>query len=418
MGRKMKVRTSLSFLMISLLLWISACSSTPTRKQEAVMDNPSHHVLRGRDLIEKNRWNEARREMDLALELDPNYSPALAGKALVLANDYTLPAKTDKEKEATLSEANDLLSRSLSKARNPQEEAHAHVMHIRAYAKLKNDKDWLEDAEDHFKSASGIYLKNPNLAVYRSEAHFFMARAYQEAGKLKKAGDQYREVLELNQNYTKQANEEMEQLQKISRAEPGSRSGHRVASLPAITRADMASLLIEELHLPQLYKRNPPPQGNNPYQGPGKEFVPLANRKIDVPVATDIENHTLRVDIEEILKLKVRGLEVTPQHLFYPHKEITRAEFALMLEDILIKVTQDKRLATRFVGESSPWPDVREDAFFYNAARTMVNRGIMTIINKGTGEFGPNNSVPGADALLGIRVMKDELQSFVRRPES
>ena len=46
----------------------------------------------------------------------------------------------------------------------------------------------------------------------------------------------------------------------------------------------------------------------------------------------------------------MRGLEAGPDHKFEPDKLITKGEFALMLEDILIKVSGDEKLATKFLG--------------------------------------------------------------------
>jgi hypothetical protein len=110
----------------------------------------------------------------------------------------------------------------------------------------------------------------------------------------------------------------------------------------------------------------------------------------------------------------VRGLETNPQKLFFPDRPVTRAEYALMLEDILIKVMQDQTLATRFIGEKSPWSDVRADAYYYNAARTLTSRNILSVRNRIRGEFGPEDSISGADALLSLRMLKDELKGYVR----
>ena len=107
-------------------------------------------------------------------------------------------------------------------------------------------------------------------------------------------------------------------------------------------------------------------------------------------------------------------MEANPQHLFFPNRRITRAEYALMLEDILIKVTQDKGLSTKFLGDRSPWSDVRSDAYYYNAARTLTSRGILEVRNAVRGEFGPDDPVHGSDVLLSLRLLKDELKSYVR----
>jgi hypothetical protein len=186
-----------------------------------------------------------------------------------------------------------------------------------------------------------------------------------------------------------------------------------------ITRADMAALLMQELKLADLYSRNSTQQTQElNFESPTKQFVSYDENKLERPLASDISEHPLREDIETVLKLQVRGLEANPQYLFFPNKEITRAEYALMLEDVLIQVTQNSALSTRFVGDTSPFVDVRPDAYYYNAARTLVSRNIMQLQDRIRGEFGPDRAVAGADALLSLRLLKDELQRFVRPPSS
>ncbi|MBF0288794.1 MAG: S-layer homology domain-containing protein [SAR324 cluster bacterium] len=403
-----------------LTLWIAGCSSQPKlRKQQSKLDDPEHHALRGRDLIKDNRWKDARREFRLALEIDDKYSPALAGQALVNAHETTLAGKSAEEKEKDAEQAMELLDGSFDHAKNDRQKAHAHVMAIRVLSMLKAEEDWLDDAEGHFEDAVDLYQDEDNIKFsnLRAEPHFYMAEAYRDASEFSKAITEYSRVLELNLGFTREADQALEQLQKMIRAEPGSRLGKRISRSPTLTRGDMAAMLVEELRLPQLYGRDAAKQKyNTSFKPPTKQFV--TQQKREIPVATDIEAHPLRSDIEQILDTGVRGLEASPQHLFYPDETIIRSEFAIMLEDILIQVTKDRSLSTRFIGDTSPWPDVRPDAFYYNAARTLVSRNIMTVTNKTRGEFGPNEPVKGADALLSIRLLKDELENYIRKPES
>jgi hypothetical protein len=125
--------------------------------------------------------------------------------------------------------------------------------------------------------------------------------------------------------------------------------------------------------------------------------------------ATDINDNWLKPSIETILKLQVRGLEAGPNHKFEPEKIITKGEFAVMLEDILIKVTGDEKLATKFIGATSPFPDVRNDYYAFNAIMTVTSRGFLGA-DKATGEFKAEDTVSGADALLSIREFKDQLK--------
>jgi len=81
---------------------------------------------------------------------------------------------------------------------------------------------------------------------------------------------------------------------------------------------------------------------------------------------------------------------------------------ALILEDILIKLTGDEKIATAFLGhEKSPFPDVKTTSPIYNAVMNMITRGIMEA--ELSGEFNPDKAVTGAEAILAIRMFKQRL---------
>ena len=57
---------------------------------------------------------------------------------------------------------------------------------------------------------------------------------------------------------------------------------------------------------------------------------------------------------------------------------------------------------------------MRADLPYFNAVETVVTRNLMDPKNRIQGTFGPTDPVSGADALLAIRAMKDELKSYLR----
>jgi hypothetical protein len=124
----------------------------------------------------------------------------------------------------------------------------------------------------------------------------------------------------------------------------------------------------------------------------------------------DIVNHPLKSDIEGMIEIGVRGLEVYPDGLFRPNDLVERAAYAMMIEDILIKVSGDSGLATRFIGSPSPFPDLRSDLPYFNAVMVVTTRQIMGAQDITSGEFVPMGPVPGADALLIIRKIREALK--------
>jgi len=55
---------------------LPGCSPKP-RVSESVLDTPEHHVSSGLKLLRKGYFNDARREFELALQLDTNCSDAV-----------------------------------------------------------------------------------------------------------------------------------------------------------------------------------------------------------------------------------------------------------------------------------------------------------------------------------------------------
>jgi hypothetical protein len=216
--------------------------------------------------------------------------------------------------------------------------------------------------------------------------------------------------LDLNKDFTGEANAEWAVIQKIQRAAPGTEIGKKIALIDKIDRADVAALFDQEMNLEKLFTKRGPKTYDTSFKAPTESstrFSPETTVKMEA--ATDIKDHWLRPSIETILRLQVRGLEAGPNHTFDPDKLITKGEFAVMLEDILIKVSGDEKLATKFLGATSPFPDIRSDQYFFSAVMTVTSRNFLEA-DKATGEFKPGDPVSGADALLSIREFKNQLK--------
>jgi tetratricopeptide (TPR) repeat protein len=391
----------------ALLFWIAGCSAPP-RGAQGRLDTPEHHTLRGQDAIDKGDWAEAARSFDLALSLNREFGPALAGKAIVVAQSANEPGLPPKEREKRVDQATDLLTDARKKAADDDQKRDAWIAAIRVRRITKSPANWLSRAEDAYDDAVKLDKRQQD-----PDPHFYMAQAYRDAFEMQKASDLYRRVLQMNRGRTQQADAELAVVQKILRAEPGSRHGRAVAFEPTLSRADMAALFVEELQLGRLYSRNAQGRVDTSFKAPESGQM-QADRIEKMPEATDIATHPLRSDIDEVMKLKVLGLEPSADHRFYPDAKTSRAEFALMVEDILVRVTGEQKLKTKFIGQTSPYADVRNDAYYFNAVMTVATRKLLEPKQPLQGLFGPTDPVSGADALLVIRMLKDELRSYVR----
>jgi Tfp pilus assembly protein PilF len=372
-------------LVAALVLVVAGCGkkiSPPT----SLMDSPEYHYANGLKYLDKDQIDEAMKSFDRAVALDPKSPLGYIGKGLAYG-------KKGEYKPAF---------ENMSKGKGLDKGIEANIGMIRLYS-MQRAKGWVPEAESEFKTAK---KKDPNSA----RLHYFMGMAYKVALDFDKAADMFKTVLDMNKEFTSEANAEWALIQKIQRAAPGTEIGKKIALIDKIDRADVAALFDQEMNLEKLYTKRGVKTYDTSFKAPTEASTDMQTEKvIKMEPATDIADHWLKPSIDLVLKLQVRGLEAGPNHTFEPDKLITKGEFALMLEDILIKVSGDEKLATKFLGATSPFPDIRNDQYFFSAAMTTTSRGFLEA-DKATGEFKPGDPVSGADALLSIRELKNQLK--------
>jgi tetratricopeptide (TPR) repeat protein len=374
---------------LAAILSLQGCAPK-VRAPESLLDTPEHHVQSGMKLLKMGSYDNAMREFELAKELDPEFSRAYVGSGLVLGH------------RGDFKQGLEHMERAVDLAKTKEEKVLADVGLIRLYTLGKESahKKWL-------KAAKGAYEDAIDELPESSAAHYYMGEAYKEALEFENASQLFKKVLDINETYVIEANDAWKVIQRIQRAAPGTMIGRKIALVDQISRADIAALFIQELKLDEIFARKK--EFDTRFKSPEKEFV--TDRSVKTPAALDIADHVLRTDVEAVMERGIRGLEPSPDHKFEPDKKIVRAEYAIMIEDILIKATGDEELATKFIGSASPFPDLRNDLPYYNAVMVCTTRGIMEANDLASGEFDPMGSVSGADALLIIR----KLESVIKR---
>jgi len=186
------------------------------------------------------------------------------------------------------------------------------------------------------------------------------------------------------------------------------KTGRRIALEDQISRADCAALIMEEIKLEKVLNRQN--TGTDMDDSPDRKDKKSNQSKSTT--AKDIADNPLRVHIEGVLRLGVKGLEKYPDGSFRPEECVSRATFAVIMEDILEKLTGNAELAKPFQGTASPFKDVKTDATYYEAVMVVTSRGIMEKKNANAEEFAPLAPVSGAEALTIARRLKEDQKIF------
>jgi tetratricopeptide (TPR) repeat protein len=372
----------------AVIFMAAGCAST-ARKAGGEMDTPQAHYKEGMKYSNQGQIDKAAEEFDLSISLDSKYAPALARRALITAVKGDLKGAEKLIDKATSAD-DKCIDAYIVKA----------MLILLGSAEKKAVKEWLPDAESQFKKALTIDPQN-------AEVFYRRGSIYKAVYLFDKAAADFKTVLDLNKEWTKEADGQWRVMQMIERASPGTDVGKKIAIVDRISRADLCALFVSELEVDKLLKKKAVKVYDTDFkapQNPNEMKAPAAAG--GTAEVTDIKGYWAENFIRDVLAFQLRGLDAYPDHTFKPDQLITRSEYAFMLEDILIAILGDKSLATKYVGSSpSRFPDVNTSSPYYNAICNMVDKGIMKA--EMSGEFGIENPVSGAEALLVIRLLKE-----------
>jgi len=358
-------RFGVLIIIYSAGVFFGGCASKP-RQPVSILDSPEHHVYSGFKLIKMERFDDALREFKEASEHDPKNHLVQMGLGLV----YGMK-KQFRPAFESMALARDY-------AENKEDKAMAYVGFMRLNS-MKKEKGWLEEIEKNFFSATSIMKDLP-------EAYFYLAMAYKDGFRFADAVKALKKVLDIDKGFIVEAKGQLKILKKIEKTLPKSELGRRVAVQDHVTRAEMAALLIQELKLDRIFKKGFKKQ----------------------PIPTDVESHALKAYLEVILKLDIQGLRPFPDGTFGPDEYLYRANYAMIIADIIAKIENDSSLNSRYTGDTSPFRDVHTDAHYFNAIMVCTTRG--RVMEAKNGIFNPMGKVSGADALLTLKKLSEELK--------
>jgi hypothetical protein len=264
-------------------------------------------------------------------------------------------------------------------------------------------KAFIETAKAAYRQADGLNVKETDLPYYRGKEalDYYMGLAFQKAQEFREAKGRFEAVLNAKRDgkWNAPADRAWKETDRIVRAMAGvtvSDLGRKIAVKGTVTRAELTALLTHEFGLGTFSPKN------------------AQNRPHPSPIPADVTSSPLREEILIVLGWHLRGLEpsydaASGAYLFESARIVKRGEMALLLEDMVIRVTGDEKIASAYLGhEKSPFIDISPTSRFYNAAMNATVRGLME--GEAGGAFRVDEPVSGADAVLAIRSVQQKMQ--------
>ncbi len=354
----------------------SAGGCSKSVKPVSPEDTPKHHYEAGLKIIGDKDLAKPEAEFQRAVQLDKKSPYGHAGLA---ALEY---------QRKNWKKAVKLADRALSRDRKFTDAA---VVKARALIAWKRS-GWIDRTEE---TLARVLKYDPT----EERALYYLGEAYLQAYRFAAARDQFSGVTEQKKTLSGPAAERVALVSRILEVAPRTENGKRIALTPSVNRADVCCLLMEEMPFKETFKSRRLTFFEAVY---GDE-----DRKLPEDVALR-EDHAF---IGDVLALHLPSLDAYPDGGFYPDRTISRAQFASIVQDILVLLHDDETLSTRYVSSDSPFSDVRSDYYAFNAIMTVVERGIMSPV-QGGGRFDPDGSVSGIDALEMIRSLERAITAY------
>jgi tetratricopeptide (TPR) repeat protein len=169
---------------------------------ESTLGTPEHHVFNGFALLKMERPDDAQREFEQALRLDPKCSGAYRGLGWIEGRKGEFVAAF-----ASMAYAKEIADKN-------EEKALVEVGFMGLYT-MQKGPDWVQRVEQSFWAACSLEEDLP-------EAYFHLGIAYKQAHRYSDAEKAFKKVVWIHGSLLSESKEELESIQEILRA--GSKS--------------------------------------------------------------------------------------------------------------------------------------------------------------------------------------------------
>ena len=364
----------------ALLLALLVAGVAVAEKPASPLETAEWHVRQGKRLAAAGQIDLAISEFGRALELNGRLALAYALRAVAFLDKQDLSSAGKDARKARRLDGGD-----------------AEV--LVCYARWASESGRFESALRAFGKAKTL---EPGLA----SAWYFTGLTLLELGRLEPASSEFEQALQLGGPLVPEAAAARKHVAALLRGAP--EGLHRLGPGEPITRAELAVLLVDVFSVGDeaggSFAAVDPDQvawvAPDGFRGSDDAFAPVS-------VPGDVSGHWAETVLYEILRLRLRGLSSYPGGKFYPDLAATRAEFALVLEDLYLAHVR---------AVDVPWVDLRDlppDHFAYRAALLALD---LEALQPGAGGgFDPDTPVTGAEALLGLRALRSELSVRTNR---
>jgi tetratricopeptide (TPR) repeat protein len=184
--------------------FLGGCGPRTGLYPEGTLGTPEHHVFNGFTFLRMERPDDAQREFEQALRLDPKCSEVYRGMGWVEGRKGDFSAAF-----ASMTHAREV-------AKQNREKALVEVGFMGLYT-MQKGPDWVQHVEQSFKAASSIEQDLP-------EAYFHLGMAYKQAHRYEDAETAFNKVIGIHGSLVSEAKEELASVQEILRAAPRSPS--------------------------------------------------------------------------------------------------------------------------------------------------------------------------------------------------
>jgi len=191
-------------LLFCMGLFTAGCGPRSGLYPQSTLGTPEHHVFNGFALLKMERIDDAQREFEQALRLDPKCSGAYRGIGWIEGRKGDFSAAF-----ASMNHAKEI-------AEKKSEKALVEVGFMGLYT-MQKGPDWMPHVEQSFRAACSLEEDLP-------EAYFHLGMAYKEARRYADAEKAFKKVIWIHTSLVSESKEELASIQEILRPGPSAPS--------------------------------------------------------------------------------------------------------------------------------------------------------------------------------------------------